>query len=338
VDVGTLAGMRASRLLSVLLLLQTRGRMTAAQLSAELEVSVRTVYRDVESLAAAGVPIYGDAGRDGGYQLLAGYRTRLTGLTADEAEVLFLSGLQQPVAELGLGAALAAAQLKLKAALPPPLRERAERIRQRFHLDAPSWYGRPDDTTHLSAVADAVWSRQSLRMRYRRWTAPTDVTRTVDPLGVVLKAGRWYLVARCGAAVRTYRVAQILDLEALDCRFDRPEHFDLAEHWHAYVADFEVRRHRGEAVVRLSPRALNRLAELDQTVSGAARRTAGEPGPDGWVTARVPVETVEHAVGELLRLGPEIEVLAPPQLRARLADAVARLSELYGPPALAVTG
>jgi predicted DNA-binding transcriptional regulator YafY len=338
VDAGTLAAVRASRLLSVLLLLQTRGRMTAAQLAAELEVSVRTVYRDVESLAAAGVPIYGDAGHDGGYRLLEGYRTRLTGLTGDEAEVLFLSGLQGPAAELGLGAALAAAQLKLKAALPPPLRERTERIRQRFHLDAPSWYGYPDDTTHLSAVADAVWSRRSLRMGYRRWTAPTDVTRTVDPLGVVLKAGRWYLVARCGTAVRTYRVAQILDLEVLERRFDRPDQFDLAEHWRAYVADFEVRRHRGEAVVRLSPRGLERLAELDPAVSAGARRTAGQPEADGWVRARLPVETVEHAVGELLRLGPEVEVLAPPQLRARLADAVARLSELYRPPALAVTG
>ena len=325
--------MRASRLLSLLLLLQTRGRMTAAELAAELEVSVRTVYRDVESLGAAGVPLYGDAGHDGGYQLLDGYRTRLTGLTGDEAEVLFLGGLHGPAAELGLGSALAAAQLKLKASLPAQLRERTERIRERFHLDAPTWYGVPDDTTHLGAVAEAVWAQRSLRMRYRRWAEPSDVSRTVDPLGVVLKAGRWYLVARGVNAIRTYRVSQILDVDVLDDRFERPEQFELAEHWRHYVADFEVRRHRGNAVVRLSPRGVERLAGLDPAVARVAQRTAGEPDVRGWVQANVPVETIEHAVGELLRLGPEVEVVAPPQLRARLAEAVEELAAMYRRPA-----
>src|SRR3954469_8391357 len=204
------SGMRASRLISLLLLLQNRGRMTAQALADELEVSVRTVYRDVESLGAAGVPIYADRGPAGGYQLLDGYRTRLTGLTSDEAGTLFLAGVPGPAAELGLGSVLAAAELKLRASLPGELADRADRVRERFHLDAPGWF-RPDEPTpDLSTVAEAVWSSRRLEIRYRRWKAPREVTRTLDPLGVVLKAGRWYLVA--GSATRTtaYRVSNIL--------------------------------------------------------------------------------------------------------------------------------
>jgi len=192
--------MRASRLLCLLLLLQSRGRMTARQLADELEVSVRTVYRDVEALSAAGVPLYGDAGHAGGYQLLEGYRTRLTGLTAAEAQALFLSGLPGPAAELGLGSVLAVATLKLRAALPASLHENADRLAERFHLDAPGWYRRPEHVPHLPAVAAAVWDRQVIQVTYRRWREPAEVTRRLEPHGLVLKAGTWYVVARCDGA------------------------------------------------------------------------------------------------------------------------------------------
>ncbi|WP_020578524.1 WYL domain-containing protein [Actinopolymorpha alba] len=188
--------MRASRLLSLLLLLQTRGRMTAPELAEELEVSVRTVYRDIDSLSAAGVPVYADRGPAGGYQLLDGYRTRLTGLTGDEAESLFLTGMPgQAAAELGLGSVLAATELKLMAALPPELRSRAGRIRERFHLDAPSWFREMERPEHLAAVADAVWNQRMIRIRYERW-GQTVVTRTLEPYGLVLKTGVWYVAAR----------------------------------------------------------------------------------------------------------------------------------------------
>ncbi|MBY8876662.1 helix-turn-helix transcriptional regulator [Actinacidiphila acidipaludis] len=316
--------MKSSRLLSILLLLQTRGRMTAGQLAGELEVSVRTVYRDVEALHAAGVPLYGDAGHRGGYQLLAGYRTRLTGLTGGEAEALFLSGVPGPAAELGLGPALAAAQLKVTAALPPPLRAQADRIRSRFHLQAPGWYAEEDPVPHLERVADAVWHSKVLRVRYRRWKEPTDVDRRLEPYGLVLKAGRWYAVAAPGP--RTYRVDQILELTVTDERFEPPEDFDLAAHWRRYEADFLSRLHKGEAVVRLSPAAAGRL-------TGAAARAlaaTGEPEPGGWTRATLPVESLEQAHAAFLAMGAEAEVLGPPELRERLAATAAALAAVYG--------
>jgi predicted DNA-binding transcriptional regulator YafY len=314
---------KSSRLLSILLLLQTRGRMTAARLAEELEVSVRTVYRDVEALHAAGVPLYADAGHSGGYRLLDGYRTRLTGLNTGEAEALFLSGLPGPAAELGLGSALAAAQLKLRAALPPELRAQADRLRSRFHLDAPGWYAEHDDVPHLPRVADAVWQSRVLDVRYRRWREPTDVDRRLEPYGLVLKSGRWYLVAAPGP--RTYRVDQILALTVREETFEPPEDFDLAGHWRAYQADFHARLHRAEAVVRLAPEAAPRL-------TGAAARALAATGvtePDGRIRAVLPIESVDHAHREFLGFGADIEVLGPPELRARLAETARALAARY---------
>lgn len=325
--------MRAARLLSVLLLLQARGRMTARQLASELEVSVRTVYRDVESLHAAGIPLYGEAGHAGGYALLDGYRTRLTGLTSQEAEALFLTGLPGPAADLGLGAVLATARLKLMAALPDDLRERANRLHQRFHLDTSGWYIDPDHTPHLGTVVSAVWDQRRVRVRYRRWAPNPEVTRTLEPYGVVLKGGRWYLVAgRPGAAdeVRTYRVAQICRLRVLDERFERPTGFDLAAHWEASLREFDARRHTGEATVRLTPRALDLLPHLwEPALVSAARRSARLEEPDGWLRVVIPMESVEHTGGLLLRLGAEVEVLEPAALREHVARTVAALADMY---------
>ena len=322
--------MRASRLVSILLLLQTRGRLTAQELADTLEVSVRTIYRDMESLHAAGIPLYGDAGHGGGYQLLNGYRTRLTGLTAGEAETLALAGLPSAAAELGLGTAAAAAQLKLRAALPPELRERAARIQERFHLDAPGWYYDGDAPPLLTAVADAVWNQRRIEVRYRRWAPPTDVTRTLEPHGVVLKAGNWYLVARCGDRFRTYRVSQILGLAVRRERFERAAGFDLPAYWAASVTDFRSRLQQDEATIRLSPAGRERMRELmSSAVIEAAERTVGAADGRGWVTAVVPIESADHALAEFLRLGADVEVLSPAALRHRVQQTVRSLAELY---------
>ncbi|MFF1742527.1 helix-turn-helix transcriptional regulator [Streptomyces mirabilis] len=313
--------MKSSRLVSILLLLQTRGRMTAADLAEELDVSVRTVYRDVEALSAAGVPLYGDAGHAGGYRLLDGYRTRLTGLTEGEAEALFLAGVPGPAAELGLGPVLAAAQLKVRAALPRELRTHADRISGRFHLDAPGWYADADDTPYLPAVADAVWNARVLHVLYRRWREPTDVRRRLEPYGLVLKAGRWYVVA--GPGPRTFRVDQILELTSTEEEFSRPKAFDLAAYWTAYQQEFHDRLHRAEAVIRIAPGAV---------LTGPAARAAevnGHTDTDGWTRAIVPFESIDQAHDAFLRLGAAIEVLEPAELRDRIARTVAALARLY---------
>ncbi|RVX40693.1 putative DNA-binding transcriptional regulator YafY [Nonomuraea polychroma] len=326
-----MAGMRASRLLSLLLLLQTRGRMTAPELAAELEVSVRTVYRDVEALSAAGVPVYADRGPAGGYQLLDGYRTRLTGLTAEEASSLFLAGLPGPAAELGLAEVAATAELKLLAALPPEPRSHASRIRERFLLDVPSWYRSGDDVPHLSEVAEAVWEQRPLHMTYRRW-GQQEVDRVIHPYGLVLKGGSWYLVAAPpGASPRTYRVARILTLETLPGHFPRPEGFELTAFWTAYAKEFRERMYTAEVVVKLAPGRGELLAyTMGRDVVDAALAAAGETDPEGWVTLALPVESLTHARWLLLRMGADVEVLEPPELRVMMREAVAELSKLYG--------
>lgn len=315
--------------------------MTAPELAAELEVSVRTVYRDLEALSAAGVPVYAEPGRYGGCQLVDGWRTRLTGLTTDEAESLFLAGAPGAAAELGLGTVLAAAQHKVLAALPPELRGRAVRVAQRFHLDAPGWFHRDEDVPHLAAVADAVWSDRRVVLRYRRAEGDgADNERLVDPLGLVLKAGTWYLVARHRTSPRTYRVSRIVGIEVLEDRFDRPENFDLAAHWSESSDAFIQSLTRTDVVARVRADALEGLRyALDPHAAEQARASAGAADAEGWVTVTIPVDHVEHAHHDLLRLGHTIEVLAPPEVRQRMAVAAAGMAELYAgsPPDIAAS-
>ncbi|MEV4639385.1 YafY family protein [Actinoplanes sp. NPDC049548] len=322
--------MRAARLVSLLLLLQTRGRMTAQELADELEVSVRTIYRDVESLGAAGVPVYADRGPAGGYQLLDGYRTRLTGLTREEAGSLFLAGVPGPAAELGLGSVLAAAELKLRASLPGELADRADRVRERFHLDAPGWFRADEPTPHLATVADAVWRERQLEVRYRRWKAPREVSRTLSPLGVVLKAGRWYLVASSGERVTAYRVVNILEAAVREEPVVRPPQFDLAAFWQEWTERYERSVYTGAATVRMKAEALDRMAFVfPPEMARMARANASEPDADGWLTTQVPIESVRHGHIELLKLGADAEVLAPPELRACFAATARGLAATY---------
>src|SRR5690606_9665852 len=199
---------------TIMMLLQTRGRMSAEALAAELEVSVRTVYRDIDQLSAAGVPVYADIGRNGGFALLDGWRTRLTGLTAPEAQALFLSGLPGPAAELGLGDHVAQAELKLLAALPTDWQQEARRISTRFHLDPAGWFQPGHVDAQLTTVADGVWAERKLAVRYESWTRVSD--RVLEPYGLVLKGGIWYVVARSGETIRTYRLSSIQALLVLE--------------------------------------------------------------------------------------------------------------------------
>jgi predicted DNA-binding transcriptional regulator YafY len=319
--------MRASRLLSILMLLQARGRLSAPALAAELEVSLRTVYRDIDELSAAGVPVYAERGRDGGFQLLDGWRTRLTGLTALEAQALFLAGLPGPAAELGLAEVMEAAQLKLLAALPEGWQGDASRIGARFHLDPVGWFRATAAVDHLPAIADAVWNERRLRIRYESWNG--IVEREIAPLGLVLKAGIWYLAAAIGDDKRTYRLSNIRTLAALDERFVRPPDFDLAAYWAESTRRFETEIYRDAATLRVSARGFGQLREMSAAVAAAAERSAEAPDGEGWMRVVIPIESIDHAAQELIRLGPEAEALAPAALRERLGEAARRLAALY---------
>jgi predicted DNA-binding transcriptional regulator YafY len=291
--------MRATRLVSLLLLLQTRGQLTAADIAERLDVSIRTVHRDVDSLAAAGVPVEALRGPAGGYRLAGGYRTRLTGLTGDEAEALFAAGLTGPAAELGLGGELAAARLKVLAALPSELQERATRAQRLFHLDARGWFRAEDSVPHLPALAAAVWQGSRLRIRYREGSRV--VQRTIDPLGLVLKAGAWYLVAHRVAGMRVYRVSRIASVRPLDEACDRPAGFDLSAYWDEWSRAFEESRPRVEVTAR---------------------------GAKGIRTLMF--ESLEEAQRELLRYGADLEVLEPVELRERIASTARLVAAQYG--------
>ncbi len=314
-------------MISLLLLLQSRETMTAGELARELEVSQRTVYRDVEALSAAGVPVYADQGRNGGYRLLGGYRTRLTGLSREEAEALFLSGLPGPAGDMGLADAVAAAELKVLAALPTSLRDAPARAGQRFHLDAPGWFGDAEPPPLLRELARAVWEDEVVELRYRK---DREVVRTAEPYGLVLKNGTWYLVAQVDGAARTYRVARVVSVRPTGTTFDRDEGFDLAGYWREQATRFLRSILREEVTVRLSPVGMRALRwAVEPYAAERAAESAGPPDERGWVVTTLPVESETVAYSELLRLGPEAEVLEPSGLRARLADAAIRLAGLY---------
>jgi len=341
--------MRAARLIRMVLLLQGRPAMTATELARELEVSERTVARDAQALSEAGIPVYADRGRTGGYRLVAGYRTSLTGLARTEAEALFLSGLPGALRDMGLADAASAARLKASAALMPSLRDAPRTAAQRFHLDAPAWFREPDTPELLPAVAEAVWDDRRIAVRYRRGR-DDEVGRELEPYGLVLKAGVWYLCARVaaphGGAFRVYRLDRFTAVEAAGAgrtegsaedgggaggeRFVRDEGFDLPRFWAEHAEQFARSLLRTEVVVRLSPEGARRLPGVVDPTS--ARRALADP-PDadreGRVTVTLPVESEEVAHAQLTALGPEAEVLAPASLRRRLAADARRLAALY---------
>ncbi|MFK4542501.1 putative DNA-binding transcriptional regulator YafY [Streptomyces tendae] len=326
--------MRAARLIKMVLLLQSRPTMTAAELARELEVSERTVTRDAQALSEAGVPVYAERGRAGGYRLVGGYRTRLTGLARGEAEALFLSGVPGALREMGLEDAASAARLKVSAALLPSLRDASRTAAQRFHLDAPNWFREPETPELLPAVADAVWDDRRVAARYRRGTE--EVVRDLEPYGLVLKAGVWYVCARVAGAAgdgpfRVYRIDRFTAVEAGEERFTRDDGFDLPAFWAERAEQFARSILRAEVVVRLTERGVRALPyAVDALAAREALAAAGAPDKDGWLTVTLPVESEDVAHTQLRALGPEVEVLAPAALRMRFARDAGRLARLYG--------
>ncbi|MDA3624439.1 WYL domain-containing protein [Saccharopolyspora sp. WRP15-2] len=315
-------------MVSLLCLLQVRESMTAPELARELEVSERTVARDVLALAEAGVPVYAERGRAGGYRLLGGYRSKLTGLHQAEAEALFLSGVPAAATGMGLEEAAAAARRKASAALAPPFRDAPQRVGQRFHLDAPRWFRAAETPEVLPELSRAVWSDLKVAASYARGNEV--VRRELEPHGLVLKAGVWYVIARHGQRFPSYRVDRFRSVEVSGEGFARAEDFDLAAFWEEKSEEFARSLLRETIDIRVSPSGLRKLsAATDRLGAREAEATAGEPDAEGWVTTRLPVESLDIAYDQLLALGPELEVLAPPELRHRFAQAARRLTALY---------
>jgi predicted DNA-binding transcriptional regulator YafY len=308
--------MRSSRLLSLLILLQLRGRMTADALAREFEVSIRTIYRDIDALSAAGIPVYGDKGHGGGFALLEGYRTRLTGLDRDEAAAMPLAALPGAAAALGLGAPAGRARRKLMAALPPKLLTDASVWADRFHLDVSDWYQFSDAPEHLHLLAAAVADARRVSFTYSSWTR--RAAWVVDPLGLVLKAGRWYLVATASGAPLTFRVDEMSGFKLLDGHFERPADFVLADWWASSLARMEATLRPEVARLLVSPAGLKRISALGAFAARAVA-AAGPADASGWRSVALPVETGDHSVLALLGCGPEFRVLAPAWLRRRLA-------------------
>jgi predicted DNA-binding transcriptional regulator YafY len=319
--------MRASRLLAILILLQMRGRVTAAYLADEFEVSERTIYRDIDALSMAGVPVYGDRGPGGGSALLDGYRTRLTGLADDEAAALALAGVPSAAAAAGLGVALRDGFGKVLLALPGDGAARAGQAAARFHVDPADWYRSADALPHLPALARAVLEARRIELDYASWTERR--LHNVDPLGLVLKGGDWYLVARGARHVATYRVGAIAALSVSTSTFVPPPDFDLPRWWRAAQDRLEADLFTCAATIRASVLGRDRLAR--QSPRGRACVAAmTAPDVQGWATGTLLIEPSDHGLRELLGLGPELEVLEPQDLREQLAVLAAGIARLHG--------
>jgi len=319
--------MRADRLLSILILLQTRGRMSAGQLARELEVCERTIYRDVVALSSAGIPIYGEAGADGGYQLLDSYRTNLTGLSEGEVRALFLLNMPGVLGKLGLSQELKTAMLKLTAALPESRRREEERVRQRYYVDAGWWSQADEPLPHLQTIQQAVWEDRKLAITYVP-LFDVQIERLVDPYGLAAKSGAWYLVFARQGRVRTRRVADILDARLGDEKFERPVDFNLAEFWKSWCAEEEQSSSGYPVTVRVSTRALPAL--IQRFGERVRQQLADAPEEvDGSRILTLNFRWIGDARERLLPFGSGVEVLEPFSLRASLADIAEQTARLY---------
>lgn len=323
--------MKASRLLSILLHLQTCGRTTAGALASALEVSERTILRDIDQLSAAGVPLWGERGRHGGFQLRPGWTTQLTGMTEAEAHALLLAGMPGPATDLGLGEAAVSARMKLLASVPAALQRSAATVAERLHIDPLDWYREADTPAYLRQAAEAVWLARCVRVKYTSWRGTSR--HDLEPLGLVLKAGAWYMVARRTgrAEPRTYRLASFVSMELAGTGFRRPRQFDLARYWRDASARFEAELRSLQALVLVSPRAMGWLVHARSRFQPVHPLPSGVVVPIGWHAVSFPVESIDQGARQVLGYGAEVEVVAPLALREEVVKMAAAALERYAP-------
>jgi predicted DNA-binding transcriptional regulator YafY len=325
--------MRADRLLSILLLLQVHQRMTANELAKRLEVSERTIHRDMEALSIAGIPVCAERGSNGGWSLLEEYRTNLTGLNETEVQALFLTRPSHLLADLGLHKAAEAGIIKLFAAIPSINRRDAEYVRQRIHIDSTGWHHSEEDVSALSTLQEAIWQERSLAMTYQRGDN-TVVERVVDPLGLVAKGSTWYLVAAVEGEARTYRVSRVRAARLTEQSFVRLQDFDLVAYWTRSAMHFVSNLPRYPVKVRIAPELLEKIYSAGRYARIERIEQADE---DGWIPLHLLFETEEAACGYILSFGTYVEILEPLELRAKviaLAQSVAAFYTANNNPAL----
>jgi len=315
--------MRADRLLTILLLLQNRGKITSRELAGQLEVSERTVFRDMEALSAAGIPVYAERGSNGGWVLPESYRTNLTGMKSEEIVSLFFSGQSDLLGDLGIKKHFDAAVQKLLAASPAPIRQNAEAVRKKLHIDGAGWHQSGESIPHLSAVQEAVWEERKLFILYRREDG--TVERVVHPLGLVAKRNIWYLIAEADGNLRTYRVSRLLDARIMEESFDPPADFDLAEYWERSTTQFKSNLPKYPATIKMRAALLPRFAQ-----ERYVRVLATNAVEDGWIEADVEFETLESASEIVLAFGPQIVVAAPEELRTKVIAEAEAILCMYG--------
>lgn len=319
--------MRADRLLSILLLLQVNKRLTARQLAQRLEVSERTVLRDMEALTAAGVPVTAARGNGGGWHLLQEYRTDLTGLNAAEVHTLFLARSSRLLADLGMGRVADAALIKLVASLPARSQRDVEHTRERLHVDGAGWYPSDEAFPWLSLLQEAVWAGRRVQTRYQRADG-TEVERLVDALGLVAKGRVWYFVGAVEGEIRSYRVSRVQQACITEERCVRPEGFNLAAFWEQSVVELKASVPSYRVRVRIAPELLTRLRH-SRTLSIEREENVDEAG---WVTLTLLFEVENEACDRLLQLGSDVEVIEPSALRARVRTIAQSMVALYAPP------
>ena len=313
--------MRADRLISLLMLLQTNGRMTAGDLAERLEVSPRTIYRDLDALSGAGVPVYAERGPQGGCMLMESYRTNLTGLNEKEVQALFMFTVPGLLADLGADKASEAAMLKLTASLPAPFQQDAKFVQQRLHLDPAAWFQTDEPVPFLPLVQTAVWQNKRLRMTYRRGDGQW-VKRLVDPYGLVAKASVWYMVSAIfGSQIQVYRISRIMEAALTDSVFNRPDDFNLAAYWQTWRDRFEAQQNSVTVTLRVPPGSGPLLALVFGEGIVAALQAASESqDAAGHAIISLTFDSIETACRQLLGLGTAVEVIAPPALRQALYD------------------
>lgn len=317
--------MRADRLLSILLLLQVYHRMTARELAKRLEVSERTIHRDMDALSTAGIPVTAERGSSGGWSLLEEYSTNLTGLTEAEIQALFLTKPTRLLTDLGLHQASEAAFIKLLAALPSLSRRDAEYVHQRIHIDTSGWHHTEEDVSCLPTLQEAIWQERKLSLTYQRGDSAT-VERLVDPLGLVAKGSTWYLVAAVEGEVRTYRVSRMQGARLTDQACIRPQGFDLAAYWAQSSTHFVANLPRYPVTVRIAPGVLEQIYHAGRY---ARIEHAEPPDADGWNTLHLLFEMEETACGYLLSFGTQVEIVEPQALREKVIQLAESIVAFY---------